>query len=66
MFLGEEMKLYRKDGTSFIARMVRYDKDSEFEDGLIFEGRLIYCQHDELGVFWFADTKEQVFEFPPS
>lgn len=66
MFLGDELTLYRKDGTSFTARMIRYEKDDEVADGLIYEGRLIYCQHDELGVFWFADTKEQVFEFPPA
>jgi hypothetical protein len=66
MYLGEELTLYRKDGSTFTARLIQYEKDSEFADGLFYEGRMIYCQSDELGVFWFADTKEKVFDFPPT
>ena len=66
MYMGEELTLYKKDGTPFTARMFRFEKDDEFDDGLIHEGRLIYCQEDELGVYFFADTQEQVFEFPPT
>lgn len=66
MFLGNELTLYKKDGSPFVARIFSYEKDDECADGLTYEGRLIYCMHDELGVFYFDDTKEQIFEFPPS
>jgi hypothetical protein len=66
MYLGEEVTLYKNDGTPFTARMISYKQDDDVADGLIYEGRLIYCQNNDLGLFWFADTKEMVFEFPPT
>jgi hypothetical protein len=66
MYLGEEVTLYKSDGTPFTARMISFKQDDELADGLIYDGRLIYCQNNDLGLFWFVDTRELVYEFPPT
>ena len=63
----EPFKLYRHDGAEVPVRNVYRSTDSKLADHLISDdGRVIYCQDEQEGVFWFEDTRDLLYLNKPS
>lgn len=60
------LTLYRKDGMSVRATEVRADPRRRLVDHLVTDdGRVVICQDENRGVFWFQDTEEKLFRGRP-
>ncbi len=67
MRLAETFVLYHKDGTNLTAKNFYKNPGSKLADGLVTEdGRIILCQDTQRGIFYFADTQENLYLNDPS
>lgn len=63
---GKEVTLYGADGTEVKAKP-KYRPGSKLADGLqTDDGRIINCQDEQAGTFWFDDTQERLTLTPPN
>jgi len=63
----ETYTLYRYDGTEVTVRNFYRSTDERLVDHLISDdGRVIYCQDEQEGVFRYEDTQEKLYLDKPS
>ena len=64
---GEEIILYRADGAEVIATAFYTRPNDKLAQGFVTEdGRIIFCEDEEKGLFWFEDTQEKLYRDRPS
>jgi hypothetical protein len=67
MHYGKTRTLYREDATSVEARDYFLSPNAQLADGLITDdGRVVLCQDETKGIFWYRDTQERLYLDDPS
>ena len=63
----EPFSLYQDDGTEVLVRNFYRSSNAKLADWLISDdGRVIYCQDEQKGVFWYKDTEQKLYRDYPA
>lgn len=64
---NEPFTLYRDDGTEVPVRNFYRSPNARLADYLISDdGRVIFCEDEHEGVFWYKDTEEKLYRDNPA
>ncbi len=63
----EPFMLYCDDGTQVPVRNFYRTPDARLADYLVSDdGRVIYCENEQEGIFWYKDTQEKLYRENPA
>jgi len=66
MHFGDSITLYRENGSAVVVREFRRQPTDTLAEGLVTDdGRIVWCQDEGQGIFFFQDTQEKLSLKPP-